>query len=180
MSTPPTEPVIIKKYANRRLYNTASSTYVTLDTLAEMVRDGIDFIVYDAKNGDDLTRSVLTQIIVEQEAQAGEKGANLLPISFLRQLISMYGGNMQWAVPSYLDEMMKHFSSQQKQMQSVLHQNLSKMIPPGSPMEAISKQNLALFEQMAGFFMPFKKETDAEREATLNALKQKMANLDKS
>ncbi|MGE3769519.1 MAG: polyhydroxyalkanoate synthesis repressor PhaR [Bdellovibrionales bacterium] len=170
-----TEPVIIKKYANRRLYNTASSTYVTLETLAEMVRDNIDFIVYDAKSGEDLTRSVLTQIIVEQEA----KGTNLLPIGFLRQLISMYGGNMQWAVPGYLDEMMKHFGEQQKQLQSTFQQSFGKLFPPGSPMEAISKQNMALFEQMAGFFMPFKQANDKEREETLNALKQKMSSMER-
>ena len=88
-------PITIKKYANRRLYNTATSSYVTLDHLCQMVKDGVDFVVYDAKTGEDITRPVLTQIIVEEEA----KGPNLLPITFLRQLISCYGDNMQWIVP---------------------------------------------------------------------------------
>ncbi|HYE01037.1 MAG TPA: polyhydroxyalkanoate synthesis repressor PhaR, partial [Alphaproteobacteria bacterium] len=95
-------PITIKKYANRRLYNTATSSYVTLDHLAQMVKDGADFVVYDAKSGEDITRSVLTQIIVEEES----KGQNLLPIGFLRQLISFYGDNMQWLVPRYLDHAM--------------------------------------------------------------------------
>src|ERR1700684_4708442 len=91
-------PVVVKKYANRRLYNTESSSYITLDNLAEMVRQGRDFVVYDAKSGDDITRSVLTQIIVEEEG----KGQNLLPINFLRQLIGLYGGSMQGVVPQNL------------------------------------------------------------------------------
>src|SRR3954454_16669033 len=95
-------PITIKKYANRRLYNTATSSYVTLDHLAQMVKDGVDFVVYDAKTSDDITRSVLTQIIVEEEG----KGQNLLPISFLRTLISFYGDQMQWMVPTYLDQAM--------------------------------------------------------------------------
>ena len=92
-------PIVIKKYANRRLYNTATSCYVTLDHLCQMVKDDLDFVVYDAKTGDDITRPVLTQIIVEEES----KGQNLLPISFLRQLIAFYGDNMQWMVPKYLE-----------------------------------------------------------------------------
>src|SRR3546814_14146542 len=94
-----TAPITIKKYANRRLYNTATSSYVTLDHLCQMVKEGADFVVYDAKTGEDITRSVLTQIIVEEEG----KGQNMLPIGFLRQLISLYGDNMQWMVPKYLD-----------------------------------------------------------------------------
>src|ERR1044071_6030629 len=92
------KPVVVKKYANRRLYDTASSSYVTLDDLAKMIKEGGDFVVYDAKTGEDLTRSVMTQIIVEQE----QKGQNLLPISFLRQLIGFYGDSMQFLVPGYL------------------------------------------------------------------------------
>ena len=95
-------PVVVKKYANRRLYNTESSSYITLDNLAEMVRSGRDFVVYDAKSGDDITRSVLTQIIVEEEG----KGQNLLPTDFLRQLIGFYGGSMQGLVPNYLEQAM--------------------------------------------------------------------------
>src|SRR5579859_4628917 len=105
-------PVIIKKYANRRLYNTATSSYVTLDNLSQMVRQGGDFIVYDAKNGEDITRSVLTQIIVEEE----QKGQNLLPISFLRQIIGFYGNNMEWLVPRYLEFTMKSFARNQEQL----------------------------------------------------------------
>jgi polyhydroxyalkanoate synthesis repressor PhaR len=104
-----TPPIVIKKYANRRLYNTATSSYVTLDDLSAMVKKGGDFVVYDAKTGEDITRSVLTQIIVEEE----QKGQNLLPISFLRQLISFYGDNMQWLVPRYLEHAMKSFAHNQ-------------------------------------------------------------------
>src|SRR3954451_22764499 len=100
-----TAPITIKKYANRRLYNTATSSYVTLDDLAKMVKQGGEFVVYDAKTGEDITRSVLTQIIMEEE----QKGTNLLPISFLRQLISFYGDQMQWLVPRYLEHSMKSF-----------------------------------------------------------------------
>ncbi|KJV10470.1 hypothetical protein VZ95_04680, partial [Elstera litoralis] len=96
----------IKKYANRRLYNTATSSYVTLDTLCQMVKDDVDFVVYDAKTSEDITRQVLTQIIVEEEG----KGQNMLPISFLRQLIGLYGDNMQWLVPSYLETAMQSFA----------------------------------------------------------------------
>ena len=96
------KPVVVKKYANRRLYNTATSSYVTLDDLATMIKEGGDFVVYDAKTGEDITRSVLTQIIVEQE----QKGQNLLPISFLRQLIGFYGDSMQFLVPGYLEQAM--------------------------------------------------------------------------
>src|ERR1700740_3000555 len=99
------KPVVVKKYANRRLYNTATSSYVTLDDLAKMIKEGGDFVASDAKTGEDITRSVLTQIIVEQE----QKGQNLLPISFLRQLISFYGDSMQWLVPRYLEHSMKAF-----------------------------------------------------------------------
>ena len=99
-------PVVIKKYANRRLYNTSTSSYVTLEDLSQMVKQGGEFVVYDAKSGDDITRSVLTQIIVEEE----QKGQNLLPTSFLRQLIGLYGDSMQWLVPRYLDHAMNTFS----------------------------------------------------------------------
>src|SRR5271156_3337672 len=113
MSDAPKQTVTIKKYANRRLYNTATSSYVTLDHLSSMVKEGIEFNVYDAKTGEDITRSVLTQIIVEEEGKAGQ---NLLPISFLRQLIGFYGNNMQWLVPKYLDHAMKSFSRNQDQL----------------------------------------------------------------
>ena len=105
------ERVVIKKYANRRLYNTASSSYVTLEHLADMVREGVDFVVYDAKTGDDITRSVLGQIIFEEES----RGENLLPIQFLRQLIRFYGDSMQSLVPTYLEMSLDAFTRQQEQ-----------------------------------------------------------------
>src|SRR5580700_10425025 len=104
--------VVVKKYANRRLYNTETSSYITLDNLADMVRLGRDFVVYDARSGDDITRSVLTQIIVEEEG----KGQNLLPTNFLRQLIGLYGGSMQGLVPKYLEHAMSSFAQQQDQL----------------------------------------------------------------
>ena len=144
------QPITIKKYANRRLYNTATSSYVTLDHLAQMVRDGTDFVVYDAKTGDDITRSVLTHIIVEEEA----KGQNLLPISFLRQLISLYGDSLQWMVPRYLEHSMQYFSRNQEQMRQYLQQAMSGMFPLGA-LEEMSKQNIAIFERAMKVFSPF-------------------------
>jgi polyhydroxyalkanoate synthesis repressor PhaR len=145
-----TAPIIIKKYANRRLYNTATSSYVTLDNLSQMVREGGDFIVYDAKNGDDITRSVLTQIIVEEE----QKGQNLLPIGFLRQLIGFYGNNMQWLLPRYLDYAMKSFSRNQDQLTKNLSSSFGGLFPFG-PFEEMGKQNMALFEKTMKMFSPF-------------------------
>ncbi len=139
--------ITIKKYANRRLYNTASSSYVTLDHLAEMVKDGKDFIVTDARTGEDITRQVLTQIIVEQEA----KGVNLLPVSFLRQLISMYGNGMQWMVPSYLDYAMQAFVANQDRMQDNLTKAFSGIFPM-EEMQKMNKQNLAMMEQAMRMF----------------------------
>ncbi|MGE5566394.1 MAG: polyhydroxyalkanoate synthesis repressor PhaR, partial [Parcubacteria group bacterium] len=106
--------VVIKKYANRRLYNTASSSYVTLEHLADMVKEGVDFVVYDAKTGEDITRSVLTQIIFEEENRGA--GTNLLPIQFLRQLIRFYGDNMQAFLPSYLELSLESFAKQQERL----------------------------------------------------------------
>lgn len=146
----PTPPVTIKKYANRRLYNTATSSYVTLENLAQMVKDGIDFVVYDAKSGEDITRGVLTQIIVEEEG----KGQNLLPTSFLRQLIGFYGDQMQWLVPSYLEATMKSFSRNQEQMRDYFSDTLGGMFPFGS-LEQMSKQNMAMMEQAMRFWNPF-------------------------
>jgi polyhydroxyalkanoate synthesis repressor PhaR len=144
------EPVIIKKYANRRLYNTATSSYVTLDHLCQMVKEGVDFVVYDAKTGNDITRSVLTQIIVEEEA----KGQNLLPITFLRQLISFYGDNLQWIVPSYLEHMMSSFSSNQDRMRQSMHDAFGGVFPLGN-LEDMGKQNMALFESAMKMFSPY-------------------------
>ena len=144
------QPITIKKYANRRLYNTATSSYVTLDHLCQMVKDGVDFVVYDAKTSEDITRSVLTQIIVEEEA----KGTNLLPITFLRKLISFYGDNMQWVVPRYLDEMMTSFAGNQERLRQSMQDAFGGMFPTGN-MEELSKQNMALFENAMRMFAPF-------------------------
>lgn len=143
-------PITIKKYANRRLYNTATSSYVTLDHLCQMVKDGIDFMVYDAKTGEDITRPVLTQIIVEEEA----KGQNLLPINFLRQLISFYGDNLQWVVPRYLEHMMSAFATNQERMRDSMKETFGGMFPFNN-LEEMGKQNLALFERTMKMFSPF-------------------------
>jgi polyhydroxyalkanoate synthesis repressor PhaR len=142
--------VVIKKYANRRLYNTATSSYVTLDHLCQMVKDDVDFVVYDAKSGDDITRSVLTQIIVEEES----KGTNLLPINFLRQLISFYGDNMQWVVPRYLEQTMGVLAKNQEQMRQSMQDTLGGMFPFGN-LEEMGKQNMAIFESALKMFSPF-------------------------
>src|SRR5262245_14922229 len=145
--------VRIKKYANRRLYNTATSSYVTLDYLAQMVREGQDFTVEDAKTGEDITRSVLTQIIVEEEA----KGQNLLPINFLRQLISFYGDNLQFLVPRYLENTMQYFASNQEQMRNYMRDTFGGMFPFGR-FEDLGKQNIAFFERALKMFAPFQAE----------------------
>ncbi|HKR19184.1 MAG TPA: polyhydroxyalkanoate synthesis repressor PhaR [Stellaceae bacterium] len=143
-------PTVIKKYANRRLYNTATSSYVTLDDLSKMVKDGGEFVVYDAKTGEDITRPVLTQIIVEEEQKSGQ---NLLPTSFLRQLIGLYGDSMQWLVPRYLEHVMAAFGRNQEQMRKSLQDAFGGMFPFG-PFEEMGKQNLALFEQTMKMFTP--------------------------
>jgi polyhydroxyalkanoate synthesis repressor PhaR len=144
-------PVRIKKYANRRLYNTSTSSYVTLDYLAQMVRNGVDFTVEDAKTSEDITRSVLTQIIVEEEA----KGQNMLPINFLRQLISLYGDNLQFLVPRYLEQSMESFAKNQEQMRSVMQESFGGILPL-QRFEEMSKQNMTFFEQAMQLWNPFK------------------------
>ena len=143
------EPIVIKKYANRRLYNTATSSYVTLDDLAGMVRLGQDFIVFDAKTNDDITRSVLTQIIVEEES----KGTNLLPVSFLRQLIALYGDSLQALVPKYLEHSMSSFTNNQERMRQYINQALGGMFPFGS-LEEMSRRNMEFLNQAFGAFNP--------------------------
>src|SRR3569623_2875558 len=145
------QPVRIKKYANRRLYNTATSSYVTLDYLAQMVRNGTECTVEDAKTGEDITRSVLTQIIVEEES----KGQNMLPINFLRQLISLYGDNLQFLVPRYLEQSMESFSKNQDQMRSYMKDSFGGMFPMDR-FEEMSKQNMAFFQQAMQMWNPFK------------------------
>jgi len=143
-------PVVVKKYANRRLYNTESSSYITLDNLAEMVRQGRDFVVYDAKSGDDITRGVLTQIIVEEEG----KGQNLLPTNFLRQLIGLYGGSMQGLVPKYLEHAMSSFAQQQEQMRAAMQKTMGSLFPFGN-IEDVGRQNMAMMERAFNLFTPF-------------------------
>lgn len=150
MSNSP-NPITIKKYANRRLYNTATSSYVTLDHLCQMVKDNEDFVVYDAKTGDDITRSVLTQIIVEEE---GKGGQNLLPIPFLRQLISFYGDSLGGLVPRYLEYSMQAFLRNEEQMRQYMQHALDGLFP-FNPLEEINKQNVALFESAIKMFSPF-------------------------
>src|SRR3954453_18206957 len=141
-------PVIIKKYANRRLYNTQSSSYVTLDNLCEMVREGVDFEVRDARTGEDITRSVLTQIIFEEEG----KGQNLLPVRFLRQLIRMYGDSLQAFVPGYLDLSMESFTKNQEQVRN----RVAEAFGGGTQVfQEMTRQNLAMFERAMKAFSPF-------------------------
>jgi polyhydroxyalkanoate synthesis repressor PhaR len=146
------EPVVIKKYANRRLYNTETSTYVTLDDLAAMVKSGRDFVVYDAKTGDDLTHSVLTQIIVEQENRTG--GQTLLPIPFLRQLIRFYGDSVERFVPSYLQISLETLAKEQERYRK----QFAGAFMPANAFEVYQEQarkNLAMFEQAMSMFSPF-------------------------
>jgi polyhydroxyalkanoate synthesis repressor PhaR len=150
-------PVVVKKYANRRLYNTESSSYITLDSLAEMVRIGRDFVVFDAKTGEDITRSVLTQIIVEEE----NKGRAMLPTGFLRQLIGFYGNSMQSVVPKYLEQAMGAFAVQQDQVRRAMQSTMGTFIPPG--LEEVGRQNMAMMERAMSLFSPFLPEGEAPR-----------------
>ena len=150
-SGPKPAPVVIKKYANRRLYNTATSAYVTLDHLSQMVKDKTDFVVYDAKSGDDITRSVLTQIIFEEESKSGQ---NLLPIPFLRQLISFYGDSLQGVVPQYLEMSMTQFARNQEQMRRYMQNAFG--FNPFQQFETMGKQNMAMFEEAMRMFNPFR------------------------
>ncbi|MFP6746848.1 MAG: polyhydroxyalkanoate synthesis repressor PhaR [Alphaproteobacteria bacterium] len=142
--------IVIKKYANRRLYNTATSSYVTLDTLCSMVKDGQIFVVQDAKTGEDITRSVLTQIIFEEES----KGQNLLPISFLRQLIGFYGDSLQTMVPGYLESAMAAFTHNQDRFRQHMTDSMGDA-NPFRQMEDLGRQNMAMFQQAMGMFTPF-------------------------
>ena len=135
-------PVIIKKYANRRLYDTESSSYITLDHLSQMTRAGREFKVVDARSGEDITHSVLTQIIVEEE----NRGTTLLPVSFLRQLISMYGDQMQAMVPHYLEASMEAFRRNQEQVRSTM---MGMMAGGANPFEALARQNMAMMKAAA-------------------------------
>lgn len=144
------EPIVIKKYANRRLYNTAKSTYVTLDHLAQMVRDGQDFVVNDAKTSEDITRGVLAQIIFEEEA----KGQTMLPANFLRQLIRLYGDTLQGFVPGYLEASMETFSRNQETMREQVRQAFEAN-PALANFEALARSNMEWFENAMRMFAPF-------------------------
>lgn len=170
-------PVIIKKYANRRLYDTESSSYITLDHLSQMTRAGREFKVVDARTGDDITHSVLTQIIVEEET----RGTTLLPVSFLRQLIALYGDQMQAMVPHYLEASMEAFRRNQEQVR----QTMMGMIGGGSnPFEALARQNMAMMKAAAEMWAgagqiprPATPPADSSTAEEVKALKDQLAAL---
>lgn len=172
------ETVIIKKYANRRLYNTQSSSYITLDHLAKMTREGIDFKVLDAKSGTDITHQILTQIIMEEESS----GEHMLPVNFLRQLISMYGNSMQGLLPHYLEASMEHFRTNQQKLHKAFEESLG-----SNPLAKLAQQNMAMFKAAAAAFMPGaateeEKVESAPAETTrdeLATLRQQMAEMQK-
>jgi polyhydroxyalkanoate synthesis repressor PhaR len=144
------EPIEIKKYANRRLYNTGTSTYVTLEDLAAMVKSGEDFVVHDAKSGEDITRSVLTQIIFEQE---NKEGQNLLPITFLRKLIRFYGDSMQMLVPRYLEVSIESLTREQEKFRQQMAQAFG--VSPFGALEDQVRRNMEMFERAFAMFTPF-------------------------
>jgi polyhydroxyalkanoate synthesis repressor PhaR len=176
------EPTTIKKYANRRLYNTGTSTYVTLEDLADMVKGGEDFVVYDAKSGEDITRSVLTQIIFEQE----NKGQNLLPITFLRQLIRFYGDSIQNLIPTYLDFSLDSLVREQDKLRSQMANAFgsgafpSNAFGPGA-IDAMNDQvrrNTEMFEQAMRMFLPFGNGSTPARETPSPASKPDAGDID--
>jgi len=157
-SGPGQKPIVIKKYANRRLYNTASSSYVTLDHLAAMVREGTDFVVQDAKSGEDITRTVLAQIIFEQESTS----QNLLPIRFLRQLIRFYGDSLQTFLPSYLETSLETFAKNQDSLRARMTDAFQGKLGL-KDFEEMARNNLAMFERALRMFSPFGGKSEAER-----------------
>lgn len=178
-------PIVIKKYANRRLYNTDSSSYITLDTLHQMVRDDTQFIVCDARTGEDITRSVLTQIILEEEAKGNQ---TLLPISFLRQLIGFYGDQFHHlTLPNYLESAMQAFLQNQDQFRKLTESSMGSMFPLGN-FEHLQRQNMEFLQNAFGMFNPLMAKTAASttkpaavspKPATdeLSELKQQIAEL---
>lgn len=175
-------PIIIKKYANRRLYNTASSAYVTLEDLRELVSKDVDFVVLDAKTGQDLTRAVLTQILAEAE----QGGASLLPVGFLRQVISMYGDGMSWMLPQYLEHSTQWFEQHQEEMRKQMEGAFGGVFPVGPSMDAMqdaTRRNIAAFEQAMRSFWPQapSAEEDApapdETDGGLDDLRRKLAEM---
>ena len=174
--TNPDDPIIIKKYANRRLYNTDSSAYITLDDLAAMVRDNVEFQVIDAKTGEDITHSILTQIIVEEEAS----GEQMLPVSFLRDLIGMYGNSMQAMMPSYLEASMAAFRKNREEIQTAWATGMG-----ANPLAAMAEANLKMMQNAAAAFMPggtpapsAGQTPDADK-TDIDALRQQMAAMQK-
>ncbi len=148
---------VVKKYANRRLYNTATSSYVTLEELARMIREGEEFVVFDAKTGEDITRSVLTQIILEED----NRGRNLLPIGFLRQLISFYDDSLHALLPRYLELSMENFARHQDQFRSYLERAFGPFLPMRQ-LEELTRQNLSMMQRAAAMFSPFRPPAAAE------------------
>jgi polyhydroxyalkanoate synthesis repressor PhaR len=161
-------PIIIKKYANRRLYNTQSSKYITLDFLADLTRKEIDFKVLDAKTNDDITHGVLTQIIMEEE----NSGQQMLPVGFLRQLIAMYGDSMQGMVPQFLESSMDNFRKNQKQVQEVIETAIT-----SGPFGHIAKQNIEFMRSAREALMPNLTAKKPEKAESIDELKQQMADL---
>jgi len=173
LAKPAVEPITIKKYANRRLYNTGTSTYVTLEDLASMVKTGEDFVVYDAKTGEDITRSVLTQIIFEQE---NKEGQNLLPIAFLRQLIRFYGDSMGMLVPRYLEVSIDSLTREQEKFRNQMAQAFG-----GSPFGALEetvRRNMEMFERAFAMFTPFARREGGEAETEAGVPPAKTGGID--
>lgn len=179
----PDKPTVIKKYANRRLYDTGRSSYVTLDDLCVMVKENHDFVVYDAKTGEDLTRSVLTQIIVEQEGKSGDQ--NLLPISFLRQLISFYGDSVQSLVPNYLAQTIDMFTKNQEQFRQQFGKNMGGMGGTPNPMagmnmfggtsfEEMTRKNMEMFETAMKAWTPVAMNNAAEIKKRIEELQREL------
>jgi len=164
--------VIIKKYANRRLYNTRSSSYITLDHLAEMVRQRVDYQVIDAKTGNDITHQILTQIIMDEETH----GDQMLPVSFLRDLICMYGNSMQSLIPHYLEASMDNFRKNQASLAKTFGESLS-----NNPLAKLAEQNIAMFKSAASAFMPGAKSGggDTDRDEDIASLREQMAEMQK-
>ena len=168
------DPIIIKKYANRRLYNTQSSSYITLDDLSRMTRDGLDFQVLDAKTGADITHQILTQIIMEEESH----GEQMLPISFLRQLISMYGNSMQALMPHYLEATMDNFRANQRKLQETWKASMGP-----EAFAQLAENNMKMFQAAASAFMPGAKPAEpppakpAASSGDLDALREQMAEM---
>ena len=179
----PDDPITIKKYANRRLYNTGTSTYVTLEDLAALVKKGEDFLVYDAKTGEDITRSVLAQIIFEQE---NKQGQNLLPIAFLRQLIRFYGDSMQMLVPRYLEVSIESLTREQEKFRQQMAQAFG--VGTFGPLEDQVRRNMEMFERAFAMFAPFARregqaaEEDRPRESgagEIDELKRQLSEMQK-